>query len=206
MWDCFATPQVEVMFLKEIMSLEPSYFIDEIYNLEAEGMLADLSLNPNLFIHFMDFIEADRERALSYIKSVLSECYRCGHLKVAVSHENEELYGYALMFAHPDEKYPKYLHKIFVKEQFRGRGIGTEMLKSITNSSRVGLLCPADKIHFYENNGFTFSQEFSVPDDQAFQLSKELYSSLYVMKNHSDNIIAPIFLLNDEDVRHILGV
>lgn len=133
------------------MKYDPSCFIDEIYNLEAGGMLADLAVNPNLIFHFMGFEESDRNNALAYIKSILAECYDCGHLKVAISHENEELYGYALMFVHPEEKYPKYLHKIFVKEQYRRSGIGTKILSSIIDGSDICLLCPAEKYRFMKS-------------------------------------------------------
>ncbi len=188
------------------MTLDSSYFIDEILNLEAEGMLADLSVNFNLCIHFMDFEDTDRERALSYIKSVLAECYRSSIIEVATHHENQELYGYAIMFVDPDEKHPKYLHKIFIKEQFRGRGIGTKMLSSIIKNSRVGLLCPAKKIAFYQRNGFEFSQKFGIHDSQDFKLSKGMYMDLCIMKNYNEKINLPIFLLNDKDIRNILGI
>ena len=188
------------------MKLEPSYFIEEIYSLEAAGMLADLALTPSLFLDFMSFEETDRNNALAYIKSVLAECYTCGHLKVAISHHNEELYGYALMFVLPEEKYPKYLHKIFVKEKFRGNGIGAQILTSIVENSEVCLLCPPEKVSFYEKYGFSFVQPFTTPDGDNFKFSKGLYADLCVMKNHEGNLGAPIFLLNDTDVKKIIGV
>lgn len=192
--------------LRRTMKYDPSCFIDEIYNLEAGGMLADLAVNPNLILHFMGFEESDRNNALAYIKSILAECYDCGHLKVAISHENEELYGYALMFVHPEEKYPKYLHKIFVKEQYRRSGIGTKILSSIIDGSDVCLLCPAEKISFYEKFGFSFVQKLETQSGENFQLSKGLYADLCVMKTHEGTLGAPIFLLNDKDIESIIGL
>lgn len=188
------------------MKYEPDYFIEEIYELESSGMLADLALNISLFTHFIDFDDSDRERGISYIKSVLEECYKAGHLRVAISHENKTLYGYAMMFVHPDPTIPKYLHKIYVKEPYRGHGIGAQILTSLSeNESLISLICPSDKIEFYEKYGFQYIQNFEVPENDNFLLSKGMYSGLSIMNNHSEPIGAPIFFLNDKDIKAIIG-
>ncbi|KAB7660445.1 GNAT family N-acetyltransferase [Plesiomonas shigelloides] len=188
------------------MTYTPEYFINEIYDLEAVGMLSDLALRPNLFLDFLSFEELNRKNAIAYIKSVLAECYKCGHLRVAISHQDEELYGYAMMFTLPDPKYPKYLHKIYVKEQYRGHGLGSQILKAFSeNEPRISLLCPEDKISFYEKHGFHLVQEYGIPENENFLLSKGLYSGLYLMNNHTETLGAPIFLLNDRDIIKIIG-
>ncbi|BCV37519.1 hypothetical protein TUM17377_28470 [Shewanella chilikensis] len=189
------------------MEYTPDYFLNEIYDLESTGMLSDLALSPSLFTHFIAFEESDRENALSYIISVLDECYKSGHLRIAISHNDQELYGYAMLFVHPDPKFPKYLHKIYVKEEFRGHGIGEQILTSLAeNEPKICLLCPSDKAAFYEKYGFHFTQPFEVPNDENFQLSKGLYSELCVMNNHNETLGAPIFFLNDRDIKNIVGI
>lgn len=189
------------------MEYTADYFINEIYDLESSGMLSDLALSPSLFTHFIAFDENDRKKAISYIISVLDECYKAGHLRIAISHNDQELYGYAILFVHPDTKFPKYLHKIYVKEDFRGHGIGEQILTSLAeNEPKICLLCPSDKVAFYEKYGFHFTQPFEVPEEENFILSKGLYSGLCVMNNHNETLGAPIFFLNDRDIKNIVGI
>lgn len=190
------------------MEYTADYFLNEIYDLEASGMLADLALSPSLFTHFIAFDESDRKNAIEYITSVLVECYKACHLQIAISHSDHELYGYALLFAHPTErKFPKYLHKIYVKEEYRGNGIGGQILSSLSvNEAKICLLCPSEKVAFYEKYGFHYTQPFEIPKDEKFLLSRGLYSGLCVMNNHSESYGAPIFFLNDSDIKKIIGI
>jgi GNAT superfamily N-acetyltransferase len=189
------------------MEYTADYFLNEIYDLEASGMLSDLALSPSLFTFFIAFEEKDREKATAYIISVLDECYRAGHLRIAISHNDKELYGYAMLFVHPDPKFSKYLHKIYVKEEFRGHGIGGQILMSLSkNEPKICLLCASEKVTFYEKHGFHYMQPFEVPKDENFHLSEKLYSGLCVMNNHSEMLDAPIFLLNDRDIKKIVGI
>ena len=43
------------------MEYNAEYFINEIYELEAGGILADLALSPSLFSYFLGFDDTDRE-------------------------------------------------------------------------------------------------------------------------------------------------
>lgn len=189
------------------MEYTADYFLKEIYRLESAGMLSDLALSPSLFTHFIAFDEHDREKALSYIISVLDECYKAGHLRIAISHIDQELYGYAMLFVYPDPKLPKYLHKIYVKEEYRGHGLGEQILTSLAeNEPKICLLCPSDKVAFYKKYGFHFTQIFHIPESDNFHLSKGLYTELCVMNNHNETLGAPIFLLNDKDIKIIVGM
>lgn len=192
------------------MEYSTDYFLNEIYALESEGMLSDLVVSPSLITHFTFFGEGYRENALAYIVSVLDECYKAGHLRIAISHNDQELCGYAMLFVLPDSKSPKYLHKIYVKEEFRGHGIGGEMVTSLAeNEPMICLLCPSDKVAFYEKYGFHFTHPFEVPEGDNFILSKGLYSELCVMKNYNEAnepLGVPIFLLNDTDIKNIIGI
>ena len=181
--------------------------IDEALQLEAEGMLSDLSTSPLLLANFLSFDKRDRERAVNYIRSVLDECYKEGHLKVAIFHESQHLYGYAIFFTTANAQYPTYLHKIFVKEPYRNQGLGGKLLQSIVKgNSRVALLCPIDKVAFYESHGFNYSQPFEAPDNEKFRLSRGLYSDLCLMKNYQEQSEIPLFFLNDSDLTDILGL
>jgi GNAT superfamily N-acetyltransferase len=157
--------------------------------------------------HYGEDFDAQKQKvALGYITDVLRECYNGGHLKVAVQHEGETLYGFALLFIHPQHP-ATYLHKIFVHEPYRNNGLGTNILKNLTNSvSSVNLVCPDSKVDFYEKNGFRYVQPFQMPENDQFQLSKGLYSGLSVMTSSEDTMEAPIFFLNDNDLRTIAGL
>ena len=189
------------------MDIAEEYFLDDIYEIEANGMLADIMVSTPLLPYFMDFDEEKHKKAISYIKSVFKECYKAGQLKVLISHEEKALYGFALLFEFIELK-TTYLHKIFVHEKYRGKGLGTQMLQKICASSKtVILLCSADNKDFYEKNSFNFLQFFETPKDDNFKLSKHLYTGLIVMSTTSEKSgEAPIFFLNDRDLNIIAGV
>jgi len=188
------------------MEIKPEYFLDEIFELEAHGMLDDIKFSPFMMPFLMDFDEAMYKKAIQYIISVLKECYSLGHLKVAISHEDKNMYGYALWFISPIHD-ATYLHKIFVHEKYRNHGIGTGLLKSMCDlSNNINLLCPDDKVDFYKRNGFRFIQPFETPDNENFKLSKGLYTGLSVMTSSENAMEAPIFFLNDKDIRIIVGL
>jgi len=44
---------------------------------------------------------ATTRKAIKLVVAIFDECFRAGQLKVAMSHENGCLYGYALLFVHP---------------------------------------------------------------------------------------------------------
>lgn len=181
--------------------------IDEVFQLEAKGIMSDLATSPTLLGHFINFDENDRQRAIGYIRSILEECYSEGHLKVAIFHEKQQLYGYAVFFKTSNPEYPVYLHKIFVKESYRNAGLGGQLLQSVINDSpKIALLCPMDKVAFYEKYSFHYSQPFEVPDNERFKLSRDLYSDLCLMKNYQDSSEIPLFFLNDGDLKKIVGL
>ncbi|WP_186171532.1 GNAT family N-acetyltransferase [Vibrio chagasii] len=188
------------------MEIKPEFFLDEIFKIEAEGMLSDIMLSTVMVSLAFDFDEQKQKVALEYISDVLRECYNAGHLKVAVQHEGETMFGFALLFIHPQHS-ATYLHKIFVHEPYRHNGLGTNILKNLTDSvSSVSLVCPDSKLAFYENNGFRHVQPFQMPENDQFQLSRGLYSGLSIMTSSEDTMEAPIFFLNDNDLRTIAGL
>lgn len=187
------------------MDIKPEFFLNEIFEIEAQSMLSEIMTSTVMISLLIDFDEKRHAEAIDYIINVLKECYKAGHLQVAIQHEGETLYGFAMLFIHPHHK-AAYLHKIFVYEHFRGNGLGTSILNSLTASGNtINLICPDSKIGFYENNGFNYVQSFEMPDSDNFKLSKGLYAGLSVMTNSTDSLEAPIFFLNDDDLRIIAG-
>ena len=188
------------------MDVKPEFFLDEIFEIEASGMLSDIMFSTFMMTFLTDFDDSKHKAATNYIIGVLKECYKAGHLKVAIQHEGETLYGFALLFIAPNHD-ATYLHKIFVYEQYRGNGLGTNILKSlVTPEKTVNLVCPGDKIDFYERNGFHFVQPFEIPENENFKLSKNLYIGLSVMTSSAEALEAPIFFLNDNDLKIIAGI
>lgn len=188
------------------MDVKPDFFLDEIFKIEAEGMLSDIIFSTFMASFLLDFNEDMHRKAIKYISDVLDECYKEGHLKVAIQHEGETLCGFALLFVHPNHS-ATYLHKIFVREEYRNNGLGTNILKNLIGTgSSVNLLCSDDKFNFYEKNGFNYVSPFKVPESENFKLSKGLYSGLAIMSSSKDAIEAPIFFLNDNDLKIIAGL
>jgi GNAT superfamily N-acetyltransferase len=187
------------------MDVKPEFFLDEIFEIEAEGMLSDILHSTFLISLLMDFDAEKKTTATNYIISVLKEYHTAGFLNVAIQHEGETLYGFALLFSHPQHS-AKYLHKIFVYEQYRNSGLGTNLLKSLTESGDcINLICSDDKLKFYKRNGFRYVQPFEIPDNDNFRLSKGLYAGLSIMTSSADALEAPIFFLNDNDLKVIAG-
>lgn len=186
--------------------MKPQDFIEQIFEFEAESMLRDLVLSPVLVGVMFEFDDEKRKMAVDFIISILQECYNAKHLNIAVSHSENELFGYAMLFIHPRES-SRYLHKIYVHEQFRGQGLGKILLNSVIQSEyTTALLCSADIRGFYEKNCFEFIQKFEVPNTDEFKLSKNLYSGLDFMANGSGFMKCPVFMLNDNDIREIMSI
>lgn len=188
------------------MNSKPEDFINQILEFEAESMLFDLVHSPALIVAMFDFDEERKKKSVEFITSILRECFDAKHLHVAVSHGDKELYGYALVFVHPGES-TRYLHKIFVFEQFRGQKVGSNLLESTTNGGHTtALLCSKEVETFYEQRGFRYVREFKIPDSDNFTLSTHLYAGLVFMANGEGFMRAPVFLLNDRDIRDIMAI
>lgn len=158
-------------------------FVPAILENDAKGILADMLANPVLALHFMGFSEAQTYKAIAHVKGILDECYRAGHLKVMINHENGILYGYGMIFVHPDPSIARYCHKIFVYEQFRGHGLGSQLLQSlVADNANTCLLCPNDLVAFYEKAGMKLLGRYTAPDaQQGFAFTRDMYSGLMLM-------------------------
>lgn len=183
-------------------------FLREIFTNEAQGILSDLAMQPAILSHAMFMEEKDRDHAIEYIRSIFYECIQENSLFVPTLHDDDgNLCGYALVFTHPDPDMPRYLHKIYVKEQYRGQGMGRKILECVQeNASRISLICQSDKISFYEKYGFQYIGDYEVPDSPYFSFSKDLYKGLSMMKNYNETLPIPIFHLNDNDIKNILSI
>lgn len=183
--------------------------IQEIFEMEAQGILRDLAVSPRLTGMFWFMDEEGHQKAIKYIASILNECHHLGHLQTIVlsDEERQSLCGYALLFSLPLPETPKYLQKIYIKEEFRGGGLGSLLLNQLTEAEpNITLLSSSKNIKFYEKNGFQLLGDFTVPKNDKFSFSQGLYSELYIMSTHSESQAAPIFLINDDDIKHILSL
>lgn len=189
--------------MNEAQGSKQEDFLGEIFENEAKALLSDIMSSTSLVSLMFAFEEEQVQKAIKYIVGIFNECYKFGHLKVATSSSEQTLCGYAMIFVHPHHQ-SAYLHKIQIVEQFRGRGLGTEMLQSLSQSfSDLGLICNHDKIKFYERNGFKRVGDCKVPDSDDFKMSKHMYTGLYLMSNSQKVDGCPVFFLNDADLRAI---
>lgn len=182
-------------------------FLPQILENDAKGILHDLLAQPGLAMQFLGFSEEGALKAIKHVQGILEECYRAGHLKVAISHEDGRLYGYALLFVHPDPAFPRYCHKIFVYEQYRGHGVGSQILTMLLDDPRgTCLLCRDDLVPFYEKAGLEFNGGFVAPGaQQGFALTNGLYTNLVIMGTPGAGSPAPVFMLNDLDIKQLLA-
>ena len=189
--------------MNEAQVFKQEDFLGEIFENEAKALLSDIMSSTSLVSLMYAFEEEQVHKAIEYIVGIFNECYKFGHLKVATSSSELTLCGYAMIFVHPHHQ-SAYLHKIQIFEQFRGRGLGTEMLQSLSQSfSDLGVICNNDKIKFYERNGFKCVGDYKVPDSDDFKMSKHMYTGLYLMSNSQKVDGCPVFFLNDADLRAI---
>ncbi|MEY0728906.1 GNAT family N-acetyltransferase [Providencia rettgeri] len=181
--------------------------LPSIFENEANGILQDLIGYPHLMVMMMFATEEEVKAARSYIIGVFEECYRVGHLRIMGYTDEGTLFGYCLIFGHPSANYSLYCHKIYVYEQYRGNGIGSQMLAGIlTLPNEIGLLCSPDLVPFYESAGMHFKGNFTTPSDACFTKTRGMYAGLCVMStDNSDEANGlPIFMLNDSDIDNII--
>lgn len=174
---------------------------------EADGILQDLIGTPTLMGMMMFASEEEIKAARRYIIGIFEECYLVGHLRIMGVTNEGSLLGYALIFGHPTEKYSLYCHKIYVYEEYRGYGIGSQMLRGILDlPNEVGLICSADLVPFYESAGMHFKGNFTVPSDTSFTKTRGMYAGLCVMSTYNSDDVnnIPIFMLNDHDINNII--
>ncbi len=189
--------------------MDDENLIQEIFEMEARGILSDLAVSPRLIGMFWFMDEEGQQKAIKHIVSILNECHHLGHLQTLIlsDEERQSLCGYALLFSLPLPEAPKYLQKIYLKEEFRGGGLGSLLLNQLKEAEpNITLLSSSKNIKFYEKNGFQLLGDFTVPKNDNFSFSQGLYSDLYVMSTHSESQAAPIFLINDDDIKHILSL
>jgi GNAT superfamily N-acetyltransferase len=183
-------------------------FLPTILENDAKGILSDMLAQPALAMHFMGFTEDQTLRAIRHVVGILEECYRAGHLKIAVSHEEDRLYGYAMFFVHPEPTMSRYLHKIFVFAPYRGHGLGGQLLNGVLHYSQgTSLLCRHDLVPFYERAGMEYKGNFTPPAaQQGFAFTREMYAGLAIMGTPGADGASPVFMLNDEDLQQLLVI
>jgi len=187
------------------MELTTDYFIDDIFQLEAEGIFQDIMVSTLLKKYLKNLNQLKVDRVTQYIKNIFKEYYKLGNLNVLIYDKNTTLYGYAFFFTSPSLS-QIYLHKIFVYEQYRNKGLGRKILSDLSDNGTITLLCPKNKENFYVKNNFKYIRSFETSNNKNFQMSKILYTGLSVMCNSSEQNNISIFLLDDTDIKNIANV
>lgn len=187
-------------------ALEIAPYLPEIFDSEAGGILQDLIFSSELSALMFMATEAQMEVAKKYVVGVLEECYQAGHLQVMGAANEGEFYGYALIFGHPKASLIRYCHKIYVHEQYRGHGIGSQMLEALLSQPyEMGLLCSSELVPFYEAAGMVNKGDFFAPDSSDFDRTRGMYAGLCVMSSKDTSEGLPVFMLNNSDVQNIIN-
>ena len=182
-------------------------FLPEIFDMEAKGIMQDLIGSPAMMAAMMFATKTQVNVVREYITGVLQECYRTGGLKVLGYNNEDTLYGYAILTGQPQLGPMLYCHKIFVFEEYRGHGLGTELLNAIFDMGQpVGLLCKEELIPFYESAGMKNKGPFNPPDDSGFNSTRYMYTGLFKMMSGDECPEGmPVFMLNDRDVENMIA-
>ncbi|GLX89831.1 hypothetical protein Pfra02_24000 [Pseudomonas fragi] len=109
-------------------------FLPHILENEAKGVLQDMLAQHALAMQPLFFSEEATRKAIKHVVVILTIAIGlgwAGQLKAAISHKDGCLYGYALLFVHPNPSVPRYCHKIFVFPDYRGHNIGSQILNAL---------------------------------------------------------------------------
>ena len=90
-----------------------------------------------------------------------------GTMELAYIKGSEDGEIHAFCFFYQTDIYSYYVEYLGVPDRFQGRGIGKILLNSVVDEycfsdpliENVSLLCPDDKVSFYEKNGFRFTDK-----------------------------------------------
>jgi GNAT superfamily N-acetyltransferase len=199
----------EVLMTKTVPNPPSSIdaYLPQIFEWEAKAYLSDLLSLPTMALHCFSLSEEQSNDAIVSVSRIFEEMHSRGELQVAGMPYDGELLAYALVFSVPGEtELAVYLHKIFVLPQYRRNGIGSALMEGLLGSfQQVALLCPPDKVAFYQSVGFN-PVEYERPHDANFMLSHDLYAELVLMTNYGSEGSAPFFRLNDVDLSRALGL
>lgn len=183
---------------------ELEVFLPEVLDTEARATFQYLSLAP-LLKDKADALSSDQvDKGTAYIRRILSDAYRGGNMRVSVTAADGILYGYAIIFGSATTS-PQFLHSLFVKPDYRENGLGRLLLKPILESGLgINLLSPIDRVGFFTRSGLKLLDPFSIPDHPAFSLLKGHFSpDVFLLGDKKYPGGAPVFLLNDTDLRTI---
>lgn len=180
-------------------------YLPKIFENEAGGILQDLAFVSDLAPLMMFSTEAQVTAAKKYIIGVFEECYAAGHLQIMGAAGEETLYGYAMIFRYPGAQL-YYCHKVYVYEQYRGNGIGSQLLGGLLSQQfDIGLICLPELVPFYESAGMTCKGAFIAPEADGFKNARGMYAGLSVMCSGDSASGLPVFLLNDSDIKNMVA-
>ncbi|MFJ4259690.1 GNAT family N-acetyltransferase [Pseudomonas monteilii] len=171
---------------------------------EATGILADLICQPALAGSAMFLTESDGNKIIDYIIQIFETCRREGSLKFIVSESEGALFGYSMFFESPAPHMSCYCHKIYVFDQYRGMGFGSQIFAAtLQQRPKIRLLCRHELVPFYEKLSLEYQGEFTPPSsEEGFAHTRGMYGGLAVMASPNAGP-GPVFMLNDDDIKNI---
>ena len=179
---------------------------NEIFGIEAKGLLQDLMLNTVLVQYHKDMDINKMNQIIDYIKNIFKKYDKLKQIHLLTDFNSHTLCGYSLSFIH-NESNSLYLHKIYVQEAYRKKGIGTKILKELQSyNCKITLLCSKKTEQFYIKNKFYFIESFPISKYEDYKLSRKIYNGLSIMSNINENNNVPIFLLKDIDINNIANI
>jgi hypothetical protein len=188
--------------------LSSSPIIQKVLYTEATAMMGDLldtKLAPLLFSTTKDGAYA----AIRKVAATLAEEVNAGHLYVlAVQPDaSEDLAAYSIVVPQSKATDPVFIQKIWVREDLRGYGMGSDMMKVIHENAPAGItaLVKPSAVGFFEKQGLiNFGNFGGINDNGNFSLSNGLYASTITMATNEKNKAARMFVIPDDELRLVM--
>jgi hypothetical protein len=188
--------------------LSSSPIIQKVLYTEATAMIGDLldtKLAPLLFSSTKDGAHA----AIRKVAATLAEEVNAGHLYVMVIQPDasEDLAAYSIVVPQSKATDPVFIQKIWVREDLRGYGMGSDMMKVIHENAPAGItaLVKPSAVGFFEKQGLIdFGHFGGINNNGDFSLSNGLYASTITMATNEKNKAARMFVIPNDELRLIM--
>lgn len=177
--------------------------------IESQSMLTDLvdtKIGLSLFLGNSESVK----KARGIISEILVEELLSGILNIIVLMDNEKnnLMGYAVIVSAADKYSPVFLQKIWVADEYRGQGLGRNLIKQIAAKSKakINALVVGDSIGFFKRMGFKDRGFYGgiVTNNPKFSKLDGIYRGTALMTlNVSKKTGIGAFLLTDDDLSNI---
>lgn len=194
---------IELSTPKELTNV----ILNAVLDNEAEALIESLCSTEKLRFFQEDFTPQLQASGTKYVRTLLSDSIDSGDAIVIIATSGDTFIGYALLFKLDGENRSRHLHRIFVFDEYKGRGVGTEILNILrTQYAPFTFLSKAEDVAFYQKNGFHQRGRHILPETGEFVLSSDTYGDLISMGSEADIEQATAFSLNDSDIVAIAGL